>query len=187
MSGLEIIFIAIGLAMDATAVSITCGCTIQVKRLQNAARAAFFFGLFQAGMPVLGWLSGVALRQVIKDYDHWIAFVLLLAIGVKMIYDSFDADTGGDRFAVLSLPLLLTLSVATSIDALIVGVGFAFLQISIIMPVLIIGAITFVLSFAAFFAGNKMRHFLGRRVEILGGIILISIGVKILIEHTLLA
>ncbi len=170
--------------MDATAVSITCGATIITKRFINAIKVALFFGVFQGFMPVVGWLAGVTLRDVITELDHWIAFALLVFIGGKMIYDSTRHDSDQNRCLLLTYPVLFTLAIATSIDALAVGVGFAFLDISILFPVLIIGIITAVLSFAAFFAGNGLAKILGNKVEIAGGIILIGIGTKILIEHT---
>jgi len=184
VGGLEITLIGFGLAMDATAVSITCGSTIVKKRFIGAAKVALFFGFFQAFMPVVGWFAGVALRDVITELDHWIAFALLVFIGGKMIYDSTRHDSNQDRCLILTLPVLFTLAIATSIDALAVGVGFAFLDISILFPVIMIGLITAVLSFTGFFAGNGLAKILGNKVEIAGGIILIGIGTKILIEHT---
>ncbi len=184
MGGLEIVLIGIALAMDATAVSITCGSTLIARRLLNAIKIALFFGFFQGFMPVIGWYAGVALRDIITELDHWIAFALLVFIGGKMIYDSTRHDSDHDRCLRLTYPVLFTLAIATSIDALAVGVGFAFLNISILFPVIMIGIITAVLSFMAFFAGNGLAKILGNKVEIAGGIILIGIGTKILIEHT---
>jgi putative Mn2+ efflux pump MntP len=186
MSIIEIILISVGLAMDAVAVSVSCGATITERRLPSAAKSSITFGLFQGGMPVIGWAAGLGLKDLITGVDHWIAFILLALIGLKMIYDSRRPDDCEGRCRLLTTPLLLGLAIATSIDALVVGVSFAFLNISIVLPVILIGLITAGLSFSAFFAGNGLRRLVGNKVEIAGGLILIGIGVKILIEHTML-
>lgn len=178
-----ILFIAFGLAMDALAVSITSGISIRRERFNQALKIALFFGSFQAFMPFIGWLTGLRLRDLISGVDHWIAFGLLALIGGKMIYESVRVKASEKEPKPLSLLLLLALSVATSIDALAVGVSFAFLEISIATPVLVIGTVTFLLSFVGVFAGNKVGHFFENKIEIIGGLILISIGIKILIEH----
>jgi putative Mn2+ efflux pump MntP len=183
MDILNIILIAFGLAMDAFAVSITSGLTIKNLRVKHAFRIALFFGLFQASMPLIGWLAGISLRDFIASIDHWVAFILLSCIGCKMIYESIRMDYTERRTNPLNIYILLLLSIATSIDALAVGISFAILTISIVTPVIIIGVITFVLSFIGVFIGNKKGHFFEGKIEILGGIILIGIGIKILIEH----
>lgn len=182
MDIVSIIFIAVGLAMDAFAVSITSGIAIRKLKVNHAVRIALFFGSFQAIMPVLGWLSGLTLKGFISSVDHWIAFGLLSFIGCKMIYESFKVEEG-DRTSPLNIGILLILSIATSIDALAIGISFAFLGISIVTPVIVIGAITFVLSLSGVFIGNKFGHLFEKKVEVLGGLILISIGIKILLEH----
>ncbi|UCD17316.1 MAG: manganese efflux pump, partial [Candidatus Zixiibacteriota bacterium] len=183
MSTFEIIFIAIGLAMDAFAVSVTCGATNSPKKLYNALKASFSFGFFQAAMPIAGWAAGLALRDIITELDHWVAFSLLAAIGTKMIYDSIKDGASSDRCRLLNTTTLLALSLATSIDALIVGVGFAFLNVPIVTAIVLIGVITMALSLSGFFLGERFARILGGKVEIVGGLILIGIGTKILIEH----
>ena len=153
---ITIILIALGLAMDAFAVSISSGITIEHQRFKNALRIAIFFGGFQAIMPILGWFAAYNFSDLISDFDHWLAFGLLSIIGIKMIYESVKRVTDDKEVKQMNIYVLLTLSVATSIDALAVGVSFAFLEISIITPVIIIGTITFILSFIGVYIGNKL-------------------------------
>ena len=183
MNNAAIIFIAFGLAMDALAVSITSGIAIKSLKVGNALKIALFFGLFQAMMPVVGWLAGLSLKDLITGIDHWIAFGLLGFIGCRMIYESLKMDADREEVNPLNVSALLMLSVATSIDALAVGVTFAFLDISVVKPVVAIGCITFSMSFAGVYIGNLLGHFFERKIEIVGGIILIGIGAKVLIEH----
>lgn len=183
MDYLTLLLIAFGLSMDAFAVSVSNGITIRRQRANRAFRIGIFFGSFQALMPLIGWSAGLGLRDLISDVDHWIAFGLLSLIGCKMIYEATKAN-GKDKEALpLSLWVLLMLSIATSIDALAVGISFAILNISIVTPILVIGTVTFVLSFLGVLIGNKAGHFFEKRIEVLGGLILIGIGIKILIEH----
>lgn len=184
MELLTIIVIAIGLAMDAFAVSIATGTASKKLNIQHALRMAFFFGAFQAFMPLLGSLAGVALKDIITFIDHWVAFVLLTAIGAKMIWESFKLKTADDT-NVQSFGVLITLSIATSIDALAVGVTLSLITSSIYTAVIIIGVITFVLSLIGTQLGRKVGHFFENKIEILGGVILIAIGTKILIQHLL--
>lgn len=179
----SIILISIGLAMDAFAVSITNGITIQCLKLKHAVKIAIFFGGFQALMPLIGWLAGIGLKQYVESFDHWIAFALLLFIGAKMIYEAIWIDEVEKKCDPLNLVVLLGLAIATSIDAMAVGVTFAFLHIAIITPAIIIGLITFGLSLAGVFIGNRLGDRLGSKMEILGGIILIGMGTKILMSH----
>ena len=178
-----IIVVAFGLAMDAFAVSITSGLAMKSLRIDRALRIAVFFGTFQAVMPLIGWLAGLGLQGFIEGIDHWIAFVLLSAIGCKMIYESIQMPSRDKALDPMGLHTLLILSVATSIDALAVGVSFAFLRLFIITPVLVIGTVTFLLSFSGVYIGNRFGHFFEKKIEIAGGLILIGIGVRILIEH----
>ena len=134
-------------------------------------------------MPVLGWLAGISILDLISGVDHWIAFGLLSLIGCKMIYESSRIESSGKELNPLNGYVLLTLSVATSIDALAVGISLAFLRIPIVTPILIIGIVTFLLSFLGVYAGSRIGHFLERKIETLGGLILIGIGMKILVEH----
>lgn len=177
------ILIALGLAMDAFAVSITSGIAIKHLKINHALRIAEFFGLFQAFMPLIGWLAGISLMNYISGIDHWIAFGLLAFIGCKMIYESTKIEDSEKETNPLNLYVLLLLSIATSIDALAVGVSFAFLQTAIVTPMIIIGTITFALSFIGVFIGDKSGHLFENKIEIAGGLILIGIGIKILIEH----
>lgn len=183
MEIITLLLIAIGLSMDAFAVSVSNGMTIRHQRRNHAFRIGVFFGSFQALMPLIGWTAGLGLRDLIAGIDHWIAFGLLSLIGGKMIFES--TKMGGEKRKVPSLTLwmLLMLSIATSIDALAVGISFAILDISIITPILVIGTVTFLLSFLGVLIGNRAGHFFEKRIEIIGGLLLIGIGIKILIEH----
>ena len=184
MDSLTILLIALGLAMDAFAVSVAKGITLTHERRKTAVTIAVFFGGFQMLMPVIGWLAGIGLRDLIMGIDHWIAFGFLCFIGSKMIYDSSKRESE-KQGKLLSFRSLLVLSVATSIDALMIGLSFAFLQIYIALPVLIIGVVTFTLSLVGFIFGNTVGKFFGNKIKIVGGLILIVIGVRILIEHLL--
>lgn len=178
-----VVLIAFGLAMDAFAVAVASGAAMVELRVKHAFRIAVFFGAFQAIMPVVGWLSGLTVRGFIAGIDHWIAFSLLCLIGVKMIYESTRMKPDDSKNEILSIYVLLMLSVATSIDALAVGFGFALLDVSIVTPVVIIGITTFVLSFVGTFLGTRLGHIFENKIQIVGGLILIGIGIKILIEH----
>jgi putative Mn2+ efflux pump MntP len=182
MDFISIIFLAIGLAMDAFSVSITRGLTLNCN-IKYALIIAVSFGGFQALMPVLGWYSGMQLQSIVSTLAPWIAFLLLLAIGLKMIYESFQSNE--DVCKVFSLKELLILSVATSIDAFAVGVTFAILNTTIITPIIVIGLVTFLLSFIGVYIGKNIGHLFENKIEIIGGIILILIGFKILLENIL--
>ena len=184
MNTFSLIFIAIGLAMDAFAVSIASGFAVRKLHFSYAMKIAFLFGLFQGIMPVIGWLAGSGLSEYISAIDHWIAFGLLSFVGGKMIYESTvfcegdECDKDPKRIYVL-----LSLAIATSIDALAVGLTLSFININIATPALIIGAITFALSLAGVYIGDKVGHFFESKIEIIGGVMLIGIGIKILIDH----
>jgi putative Mn2+ efflux pump MntP len=183
MDLLTIIILALGLSMDATAVALASGCAARRIQIVQALRLAFLFGFFQTLMPVLGWLAGLGFKRHISSLDHWLAFALLLFIGAKMIREArrpVDCRSGGN---LSSLPLLLTLAVATSIDALAVGLSFSLLAVDIVVPVLVIGLVTFCLSLAGVLAGQRLGALIAGKVEVLGGLILIAIGGKILLEH----
>ncbi|NLE62642.1 MAG: manganese efflux pump [Bacteroidales bacterium] len=183
MDIISILFIAIGLAMDSFAVSISTGTCSAVFRYKQALLTAFIMGLFQALMPVLGWILGYSFADYIADFDHWVAFLLLSYLGGKMIYESFRKKE--NRCIAVSLKTLVILGIATSIDALAVGISFAFLKINILLPVVIIGLIAFVFSFAGVVIGFRFGKLKFIKVELIGGLILIGIGIKILIEHML--
>jgi manganese efflux pump family protein len=184
MDLLTVVLIAVGLAMDTFAVSIAKGMSITRGRLRVGLLLAAFFGGFQMLMPVIGWLAGLSFKDIIMGVDHWIAFGLLSFIGAKMIYDAFKKEDNQQEDSV-KLASVLTLAVATSIDALMVGLSFAFLETSILEPILVIGAMTFTLSIIGFTFGCSMGKIFGTRIKILGGIILIVIGLRILLEHLL--
>ncbi len=185
MKTISIILIAFGLAMDAFAVSVASGFIIKKLKFRQAFKIAFSFGGFQAIMPVLGWLAGLSIKGYIEQFDHWIAFALLGFIGGKMIYESFKIEKKEKSIDPLKFAVLLTLSIATSIDALAIGLTFAVLKVSIWTPIIIIGVITFILSLLGVYVGNRFGHFFEKKIEFIGGVVLIAIGIKILIEHLL--
>ena len=177
----SILLIAVGLAMDSLAVSISGGIVMRPFCMRQSLRLALTMGIFQGGMTLLGWLMGVSFSSYITAFDHWIAFILLGFLGGKMIYESFGEEE--TTISSFSTKTLLTLGVATSIDALAVGVSMAFLKTSIYFPAFIIGFVTFALSLIGVISGYRFGKIKGINVELFGGIILIAIGVKILIEH----
>ena len=187
MSFFSVFGIAVGLAMDATAVAI--GTSVLLGRVngRQVFRFAFHFGLFQAAMPLVGWLAGRGLKEYIEAWDHWVAFVLLALIGGKAIMDALKGD--GDSPDQPSDPTrglsLVLLSVATSIDALAVGLSLAVLDVEIWYPCVVIGVVTAVLTVGGMLAGARLGQRFGSRVRVLGGLILLGIGIKILVEHTL--
>ncbi|MBW2091645.1 MAG: manganese efflux pump [Deltaproteobacteria bacterium] len=178
-----ILLIAVGLAMDAFAVSITSGFVNRPLKISFALKMAGFFGFFQAGMPVMGWLAGIGFRGLISGVDHWIAFGLLVFIGGKMIYEAFGVNAGEKGRRAMNNYTLFILAIATSIDALAVGLSLSLLKVSILLPIVIIGSVTFFLSILGLVIGHKLGLFFGKKVEILGGLILIGIGIRILVEH----
>lgn len=180
---ITILAVAFGLAMDAFAVSIASGTTIKQLKLEHALRIALFFGGFQAFMPVLGWLAGGTVSEVVKTVDHWIIFGILGFIGGKMIYESRSMKEDEGKFDCTKVSVLLFLSLATSIDALAVGFSFAFLDISIVKPVLVIGGVTFLLSLLGVYLGDRFGHLFESRIEVIGGGLLIGVGIKVLLEH----
>ncbi len=187
MNNLEIWMIAVSLAMDCLAVSITSGIILKKTKWKTMLCMAFSFGFFQAAMPFLGWLGASRFSHEIENIDHWIAFILLLFIGGKMVWESFKEEDCRHEYNPSSPKVVLALSVATSIDALAIGITFAFLGMntiqSILSPILIIGFVSFAMSLIGLLFGIFFgcRHNL--RMELWGGIVLIIIGIKILIEH----
>ena len=182
---LSIIIIAIGLAIDCFAVSISG--SIAAKRIAPAQmiKVALFFGIFQAGMTALGWSVGQAVVDLIKSFDHWIAFGLLAVVGLHMIWESFKGSGDKRKVDITKLLTLLVLSVATSIDALAVGVSFAFLEVNIAIACAVIGAAALILSIVGLALGKRLGKIIGKRAEIVGGIVLIGIGIRILLDHIL--
>lgn len=198
MSLISILLTSIALSMDAFAVSITKGMTIKNITTKLAFKIAFFFGLFQGGMPLIGWALGISFEGYIKAFDHWIALILLSFLGIKMIYESIKGEDE-DELALdiaqdntqnnfndndIKTKDLIVLSVATSIDALAVGVSFAFLNIDIVPVVSAIAIITFIVCFIGVLIGKQIGPILKNYAEIIGGIILICIGINIFNEHT---
>ena len=177
------ILLSFGLAADAFAVAVSSGLAIKHMKVNKALKIALFFGVFQALMPVIGWLIGLSFSFLITPIDHWIAFGLSSFIGGRMIYESLQSDECEKKFNPLDTGTLITLSVATSIDALAVGLGFAVLKDSIALAVTAIGFITFFLAFAGVFIGHKCGNLFANKIEILGGAILIFIASRILFLH----
>jgi len=200
MDILSIALIAVGLSMDAFAISVTNGIIIKNLKIGHAIKIALYFGVSQALMPLAGWLAGYQFKDYITSVDHWIAFVLLAFIGGKMVWEAYcekdkqaENVDGMCEVAVstqgtvnenpLRMGRLLVLAVATSIDAFAVGISFAFLRASIIWAATVIGMITFLICFTGVFIGNKFGGLLKKKAEIVGGLILICIGLKIVFEH----
>lgn len=183
MDATTTVLIALGLAADAFAVSVSSGLAIKHMKVNKALKIALFFGGFQALMPLIGWLAGLSFRFFITPIDHWIAFGLLSFIGGRMIYESLQSEECDKKFNPLDTGTLIALSVATSLDALAVGIGFAVLKTSIGPVVSAIGFITFFLVFAGVFIGHKCGNLFGNKIEFIGGGILIYIGSNILISH----
>ena len=182
----SIIFIAIGLSADCFAVALSGSISIKTPSILQVMRVSLSFGIFQAFMPVLGWLAGQTVVKFISDYDHWLAFILLAFIGSRMIWESFRAKDGHSKNTDITKGFsLLLLSVATSIDALAVGITFAFLKIDIILACSVIGIVALVITAIGFLTGNKLGRLVGKRAETAGGIVLIGIGCRILLEHIL--
>ncbi len=182
MSPIEIFLVAVGLALDAFAVSVGAGAAGFLKHRRPVFRLAFHFGLFQAFMPLLGWYLGRGLVAWVAAIDHWIAFGLLVIIGLRMIRSGFDSDQRFTRDPSRGYSLIL-LSLATSIDALAVGLSLAMLEIEIALPCVVIGVVTCALAILGGILGDRLRAVLGKRMEIVGGLILIGIGLRILIEQ----
>ncbi|MDD5711884.1 MAG: manganese efflux pump MntP family protein [Smithellaceae bacterium] len=184
MSNLSIFILAVGLSMDALSVAIALGASRSGISWMPILRLSLGFGVFQFAMPILGWLIGGTVVDYIGAYDHWVAFGLLLYVGLKMIHEAFRAadenDTGHDPTTGLTL---LMLSVATSIDALAVGLSLALLKTPILYPSAVIGLVCFVITAVGMLFGRPLGMLFGRKVEILGGVVLIGIGVRILAQH----
>ena len=183
MSLWELFIIAVGLSMDAFAVSICKGLSVQKVSLRHALCAGLWFGGFQALMPLLGWLLGSRFQAAIERYDHWIAFVLLVFLGINMLREARGGDEDECVDSSFAWRAMLPMALATSIDALAVGVTFAFLQVDIVPAVLFIGVITFLLSALGVRLGAVFGQRYRTAAQILGGVILILMGVKILLEH----
>ncbi|WP_455540036.1 manganese efflux pump MntP [Terrisporobacter sp.] len=195
MGLIELFILAVGLSMDAFAVSICKGLAIRKVTFKDCAKVGLYFGGFQAGMPLIGFILGIQFKDYITSIDHWIAFILLAFIGINMIRESMEKDNtedivnlaeaavGEEEVNQLGFKNMIMLAIATSIDALAVGVTFAFLQVDIIPAVSFIGIVTFVLSAIGVKIGNVFGTKFKSKAEFAGGVILILIGLKILFEH----
>jgi putative Mn2+ efflux pump MntP len=183
MDFLTVLLIAVGLAMDAFAVSLGIGTSERSTSPRARFRLSFHFGLFQCFMPIIGWVAGSTVSRWIAPIDHWIAFGLLAYVGINMIRSGFNPEAESYTRDPSRGRTLIVLAVATSIDALAVGLSLAMLDVEIITPSIIIGLVTYSLSMVGLFAGNKLGEKFGKRMEILGGIILIGIGIRVVITH----
>jgi len=183
MDAITLTGLALALAMDAFAVALGTGAVLSRLTGRHIFRLGFHFGLFQALMPVIGWLAGRSIMQWVAAWDHWIAFSLLALIGGRMIYEAFsNEEKADDRDPTKGLSLIV-LSIATSIDALAIGFSLSVIGVSIWMPALVIGMVAGVLTVTGMLLGGRIGYRWGTRVEIFGGLVLIAIGFKILIEH----
>ena len=182
MGLIELFLIAVGLSMDAFAVSVCKGLAMPKCTFKKAALVGLWFGGFQALMPAIGYILGAQFQEAIASIDHWIAFVLLALIGGNMIHEALDNDEE-EADASLDVKTMFLLAVATSIDALAIGITFAFLKVNIIPAVCFIGIVTFIISFAGVKIGNVFGARYKNKAEIVGGVILILLGLKILLEH----
>ena len=182
MGLIELFLIAVGLSMDAFAVSVCKGLAMPKCTFKKAAIVGLWFGGFQALMPAIGYILGAQFQEAIASIDHWVAFVLLALIGGNMIHEALDNDEE-EADASLDVKTMFLLAVATSIDALAIGITFAFLKVNIIPAVCFIGIVTFIISFAGVKIGNVFGARYKNKAEIVGGVILILLGLKILLEH----
>jgi putative Mn2+ efflux pump MntP len=183
MKFIEILLIAVGLAMDVFAVSLGIGSTRHATGSRPIFRLSFHFGLFQALMPVLGWLAGTGIAGLISAIDHWVAFALLAFVGGRMIRSGLDPNGEAHPDDPSRGGILIMLAVATSIDAFAVGLSLAMLQVNILYPALVIGIVTAGLSLLGLLSGHRLGKAFGKRMEILGGAILIGIGLRVVISH----
>lgn len=177
-----LLVLAVALAMDSVAVSIAIGSKYRRLPLSRTVLAAGMFGFFQGAMPLAGYAIGVTFAEQVQSFDHWIAFVLLVGLGAKMLYEAYKNEFD-EEVSDLKTKTLLSLAIATSIDAMAVGVTFAFLQTDIWSASAIIAAVTFALCIAAVYVGKRLGSLLESKAEMLGGVILIALGCKILAEH----
>jgi manganese efflux pump family protein len=172
-----------GLGVDAFSVAIGIGASNKKKSWAPVLRLSFAFGIFQFIMPLIGWLAGSTVVDLIRGFDHWVAFALLAVVGGKMIWEGFEEEEDEKKADQTSGWPLLVLSIATSIDALAVGFSFSLLKTTILFPAAIIGVVCFMMTAVGMIFGKVLAQIFGRKVEILGGLVLIAIGVKIILEH----
>ncbi len=177
------LLIGIGLSFDSFAVSVSCGLMRREIRFLQACPVAFSLAFFQGLFPVIGWFIGTSVKELISSVDHWIAFGLLAFIGIKMIIEGVNPDSSLKNFNPFQIKVIIGLSIATSIDALVIGLSFGFLNLPILFPVLVIGGVTFIASMLGMLFGKYIPAKRSHQSLILGGIILFAIGLKILVEH----
>jgi len=183
MSLITIFILAVGLGVDAFSVAIGIGASNDKKSWAPILRLSAAFGIFQFVMPIIGWLAGLTVVEIIASFDHWIAFALLALVGGKMIREGFEKESDEEKTDQTSGWPLLLLSIATSIDALAVGFSFSILKVPVVFPSVVIGVVCFLMTVTGMLFGNVLAKLFGRKVEIFGGLVLIAIGVKILIDH----
>jgi putative Mn2+ efflux pump MntP len=185
MSLLSIFILALALAADSFAVSIAKGVQLYRPTVWQALLVGLLFGGFQALMPLLGWQIGIELRPIVEAIDHWLAFGILSAIGGKMIYEGIGSKNNGYRRRAFTISALILVAIATSIDSFVVGFGFGFLNVSVFIALVTIGVVTFLTSFGGVYLGRRFGEHFGKYVEILAGLVLVAIGLKILLDHLL--
>ncbi|RUO79990.1 hypothetical protein CWI84_08505 [Idiomarina tyrosinivorans] len=182
----SLLFIALAMSTDAFAVAVGKGAALKTPRLSLALRTGLLFGVVEGSTPVIGWLLGRGASHWVSEWDHWIAFALLVGLGLRMIKESFSEDDDEDdkpRAAHASLPILLLTAVATSIDALAVGIGLAFVDVNIALAALLIGCATFIMVTIGIMLGRYIGGWVGKRAELVGGLVLIVIGASVLYQH----
>ncbi len=182
---IEVFLIAVSLALDAFAVSVSSGISVKGFGWRQAVKMGLYFGFFQFAMPLIGWFLGSSVSGYIKAFDHWIAFVLLAVIGGRMVWGALHSACGECEEAPgdLTARRLIVLAIATSIDALAVGVSMAFMDVNILASAVVIGVVAFVLSVVGGLLGRRLGCLFQRRAELVGGLVLVAIGIKILAEH----
>ena len=183
MDFLTITLISIGMAMDAFAVSLGIGTAGQISNLRGKIRLAAHFGIFQSGMTALGWLAGETIVQFVQGFDHWIALLLLSYVGINLIRSGFNKDGKAFEQDPSTGKILVILSFATSIDAFAVGLSIAFIKVPVFLTVIMIGIVALLLSAVGLFAGVRLGAAFGKRMEIVGGLILLGIGIRVVITH----
>ena len=185
MELVTILFIAVGLAMDAFTVSLCVATAGEICNTRGKVRLAAHFGIFQGGMVALGWLAGATIVNFVAEFDHWIAMILLGYVGISLIRSGFDPEARAFKQDPSKGKMLVILSVATSIDAFAVGLSIAMIQVSVLVSVIIVGLVAMLLSLVGLFAGTRLSTAFGKRMEVLGGLILLGIGIRVVITHLL--
>lgn len=183
MSILSVMLIALSLTFDTFAVSVTAGLVENKIKLWQAVKIALIFAFLQAIFPVIGWVLGVQISSFVNAYQHWVAFVLLLIIGSKMVFDALKNEEQKKTLDIFDIKVVFILGMATSIDALFIGLSFAFVDVNIWLAAFLIGFFTYFVAMIGMLIGKKAGHLFGQKAEIIGGLVLVTIGVKILLEN----